>query len=139
MKASVSHISVWRTPEFQRADDLLAVEEPLQLRLEHGPEEDRQSTDLTVTMRTPGHDFELAVGFLFSEGIIRRASDVLKVRYCEQVDRPEERENVVRLSLDPGLQVDIAKLRRNFFTTSSCGVCGKQSVEQVIQACSRIG
>ena len=138
MKSAVSHTSVWRNSGQKQSSDLLAVEEPLQIRLEFGPESGRESTDLAVTMRTPGNDFELAVGFLFTEGIIHASSDLLSVRYCEQVESDDEKENIVRASLRPGVDVDIRRLRRNFFTTSSCGVCGKQSIDQVIQSCGEI-
>lgn len=118
------------------ADDLLVTEEPLEIRLGHGPEEHRREVRLSVTMRTPGHDAELALGFLFTEGIITDPGQVLRTAYCEQV-KEEERGNVVRVELHPSVAVDPARWQRNFYTTSSCGVCGKSSIEAVRAQCTR--
>ena len=102
--------------------DALAAEEPLEIRLDPG---DRT---ITVTMRTPGNDFELAVGFLYAEGVIRGRDDVDQVRYC--VGGPAEQQyNIVTVALRPGVTFDEERLRRNFYTSSSCGVCGKASLE----------
>jgi FdhD protein len=106
--------------------DLLAAEEPLEIRLVHGPVTARQQQAISVTMRTPGHDFELAAGFLFTEGIVRSAADIRKVSYCEGLSG-----NVVRVSLKGEVPVDSAQLTRHFYTTSSCGVCGKASIDAV--------
>lgn len=89
----------------------------------------RRTESLAVTMRTPGEDFELAAGFLHGEGLVRSAEDLLELTYCAG---PEEQEyNVVEARLAPGLTVDLEALRRNFYTTSSCGVCGKASLDAV--------
>ncbi|MCK6617756.1 MAG: formate dehydrogenase accessory sulfurtransferase FdhD [Cyclobacteriaceae bacterium] len=117
------------------ASDILAVEEPLEIRLGFGTQTDRQQKSLSVTMRTPGHDFELAVGFLFTEGIIQSYQQVESIKYCEDVGRQEEKDNVVRVELKPDIEIDFQKLQRNFYTTSSCGVCGKSSIEAVAQHC----
>ena len=117
------------------ADDLLVTEEPLEIRLGHGPEHDRKEVRLSVTMRTPGNDEELALGFLFTEGIITEAAEVLRVAYCENV-KPEELGNVVRAELHPSIDLDPAKWQRNFYTSSSCGVCGKSSIDAVRTQCS---
>jgi FdhD protein len=103
--------------------DLLAAEEPLEVRLGcgDGPQGDRA---VSVTMRTPGHDRELAVGFLFAEGIVTAREQVLAVHACKSG-------NVVRVRLRPGVEVNLARLERHFCTTSSCGVCGKSSLEAV--------
>lgn len=111
------------------APDLLAVEEPLEIRLGFGPHGDRQQRAVSVTMRTPGHDEELALGFLFTEGIIYQMADVLSCRHCVQ-DAGKEG-NVIRVELQPHVVVDWARLERNSFTTSSCGLCGKTSIEAV--------
>jgi FdhD protein len=107
--------------------DLLAVEDPLEIRLGFGPANDRMRKAVSVTMRTPGHDSELAVGFLYSEGVIGSAGDVLA---AEEVSA-----NVIRVDLKPGVPVDLGRLERHFYTASSCGVCGKTSLEAVEQAC----
>jgi FdhD protein len=117
------------------AEDILVAEEPLEIRLGYGPEEDRRETRLSVTMRTPGNDEELALGFLFTEGIISDRSQALRVAYCESV-KDEERGNVVRVELRPDIDIDPSKWQRNFYSTSSCGVCGKSSIESVHTQCS---
>ena len=119
-----------------KADDILVTEEPLEIRLGHGPLDDRKEFRLSVTMRTPGHDEELALGFLFTEGLITDPTEVLRVEYCVNV-KPEERGNVVRADLLPDVALDPDRWQRNFYTTSSCGVCGKSSMEAVHAQCRR--
>lgn len=109
--------------------DTLAVEEPFEIRLSWVEGGARRVAPLAVTMRTPGADFELAAGFLHGEGIVRRAEDVVELTYCSGPD--EQEYNVVEVRLAPGLSVDMEALRRNVYTTSSCGVCGKASLEAV--------
>jgi FdhD protein len=120
--------------QVENCDDLLVVEEPLEIRLQFGNIEEREERSIAVTMRTPGNDFELALGFLYSEGIIRNASDVQRIDYCEQV-KDEERGNVVKVVLNGHVEVDEAAWSRHFYTSSSCGVCGKSSIEAVNVAC----
>ncbi len=110
--------------------DLLAVEEPLEIRLGFGPVDDRQQRSVAVTMRTPGHDEELAMGFLFTEGIIQRPSDIISCRHCVQDSAKEG--NVLRVELHPDVVVDWARLNRNTFTSSSCGLCGKTTIDAVM-------
>ncbi|HNP20123.1 MAG TPA: formate dehydrogenase accessory sulfurtransferase FdhD [Fulvivirga sp.] len=117
--------------------DLLAVEEPLEIRLGFGGLIDRKEKSISVTMRTPGQDLELAIGFLFTEGIINATHQVLSVRHCEHV-KPEEHGNVIRVELQPEVEFDLSKLDRHFYTTSSCGVCGKTSIEAVHTTCGII-
>lgn len=81
-------------------------------------------------MRTPGNDFELAKGFLFTEGIIKNAEDLISIKHCNGLH-----ENVVRVEMKDNLVVEVSKLDRNFYTTSSCGVCGKSSIEAVRTVC----
>ena len=104
--------------------DTLAAEEPMEIRV--------AGKALTITMRTPGDDFDLAVGFLVSEGVVRRASDVLSARYCAgATDDGTNTYNVVDVGLDPSLPPLDLSLERNFYTTSSCGLCGKASLDAV--------
>ncbi len=103
--------------------DTLAVEEPLEIRLEFGPENNRTRKSISITMRTPGFDFELSVGFLFTEGILRRRNQLSEVTFCG----PSR--NVVRLEIDPATEFDLKILERHFYTSSSCGVCGKSSIQ----------
>jgi FdhD protein len=114
----------------------VAVEEPMEIRLERAAAGGEVATDqVAVTMRTPGDDFELAVGFLFSEGLVHGKDDVASVTYCTG---PETQEyNVVSVRLRPGAAFDPELLNRNFYTTSSCGVCGKASLEAVeVRGCA---
>ena len=117
-------------------DDILVTEEPLEIRLGHGPLDDRKEVRLSVTMRTPGNDAELALGFLFTEGIIAGPEEVVRIEHCENV-KDEERGNVVRAELLPSVELDPAKWQRNFYTSSSCGVCGKTSIDAVRTQCTR--
>jgi FdhD protein len=87
---------------------------------------------LAVTMRTPGHDAELVRGFLVTERVVRRAADIATVRYCSVVTDPEAEENVVNVTLREGVEVDFEALRRNLFASSSCGVCGKATIENAL-------
>ena len=112
------------------APDLLAVEEPLEIRLGFGPTDNREQRAVSVTMRTPGHDAELAMGFLFTEGIIHQPSDIVSCRHCVQDAHKEG--NVIRVELHPDVVVDWARLSRNTFTSSSCGLCGKATIESVM-------
>jgi len=102
--------------------DFLAVEEPLEIRLEYGPVGHRVVKNLSVTMRTPGADEDLASGFLLTEGMVQKASDIAGIRGFS---------NTVTVTLSPDLEVDLQKLERHFYTTSSCGVCGKTSIDAV--------
>jgi FdhD protein len=119
--------------------DLLVVEEPMEIRLHFGPEAERKHESISVTMRTPGHDFELALGFLFTEGVISDYKQVKNIRYCEEVESPEEEGNVVIVALNTDVEFELSKLERHFYTASSCGVCGKTSIDAVTNAgCSVI-
>lgn len=138
MQAPVEAVRIERADKAGSSfvDDLLVTEEPLEIRLGHGPVDDRAEFRLSVTMRTPGHDQELALGFLFTEGLISAGDQVLRVEYCMNV-RPEEQGNVVRAELHPSVVVDPERWQRNTYTTSSCGVCGKTSIDAVEVTCTR--
>src|SRR5579883_1222856 len=112
------------------AYDLLAAEEPLEIRLQYGPANARITKNISVTMRTPGNDAELALGFLFSEGIISAAEDVITAL----PDRKNE--NIILVALKDTIAPNLGNIERNFYTTSSCGVCGKASIEAVKTACN---
>jgi FdhD protein len=104
--------------------DALAVEAPLEIRIGGVP--------IAILMRTPGADVDLAWGFLRSEGIVSSRDQVLRVRHCDQVDTPEAEDNVIEIRLAESAEVDLAGLRRNTYTTSSCGICGKASREAAL-------
>jgi FdhD protein len=109
--------------------DELAVEEPLEIRLAYQADGQSVQRSISVTMRTPGQDAELAVGFLLGEGIVRGHGDIAMVRPCGPGVGPLRLQNVIRVELQAGVGVDMKRLERHFYTTSSCGVCGKTSLE----------
>ncbi|GIH28234.1 sulfurtransferase FdhD [Acrocarpospora phusangensis] len=107
-----------------RRMDVLAAEEPLEIRLNGNP--------LTITMRTPGDDFDLAAGFLVSEGAVGSAQDIESIRYCAgATEDGRNTYNVLDVRLSPWVKPLATSLERNFYTTSSCGVCGKASLDAV--------
>src|ERR1035438_7772728 len=89
------------------------------------------SKTISLTMRTPGHDFELAAGFLFTEGILSGFQQIHKIRRSESSANPRQAGNSVTVELNPDVEVDYERLQRHFYTTSSCGVCGKASIEAI--------
>lgn len=129
--------------------DLVVIEEPLEIRLGYGKENNRQQKSISVTMRTPtGHDFELALGFLFTENIIQTFDDILSIHYCIDVSNKHPQpataatlkgggilENIVRVELKPHILINFQSVERNFYSTSSCGICGKASIEAIQQKC----
>ncbi|RAK02870.1 FdhD protein [Larkinella arboricola] len=131
--APVTIQKVTQSHEPLEHSDLLAVEEPLEIRLGFGPVDDRQQRSVAVTMRTPGHDEELALGFLFTENIIQNPSQLISVRHC--VTNSEKKGNVLRVELQPDVEIDWQRLERHSYTASSCGICGKASIEAVQTVC----
>ncbi len=111
--------------------DQLAIEEPLEIRLV-SPQQ-----TVAVTMRTPGADFDLTAGFLYSEGVVSHRQDIWRMSYCDTKDIDiEQRYNIINVGLKEGLLPDLQPLERHFFTTSACGVCGKASIEALqIRGC----
>ena len=110
--------------KIEPARDRVAHEEPLEIQL--------SGASLAVVMRTPGNDIELVTGFLLSERIVASLSEVESVRHCTQAQGPESEDNVVRVALQPSVRPDLEKLRRNLFASSSCGVCGKATLENAM-------
>jgi FdhD protein len=121
-RRTVVSIDLSASPATRRRPDDLAAEEPLEIRVRKKP--------LAVTMRTPGHDIDLAMGFLLSEGVIGKADDVVTAQLCAGTDTPNTY-NVVDIVLDPSVPPPVTDPSRNFYTTSSCGVCGKASIDAV--------
>ncbi|ANW65895.1 sufurtransferase FdhD [Mycobacterium sp. djl-10] len=116
-----AHVSAEHVSE---RPETLVVEEPLEIRL--------GGTALTVTMRTPGSDVELAQGFLLTEGVVGGRDDIANVRYCRGADNDGANTyNVLDVTLAPGVPLPDVDIRRNFYTTSSCGICGKASLDAV--------
>jgi FdhD protein len=118
---SVAGIHEWNAGAVRSTEDYLVGEEPLEILVNDVP--------LSVTMRTPGHDSELAAGFLFTEGLLRGASDIVKVEHVS--DERQNGANRVRVTLAEGVEIDAESTRRNFFAASSCGICGKSSIDSV--------
>jgi FdhD protein len=111
------------------ADDALAVEEPLLVELAYDRDGGRVTESVSVTMRTPGHDVDLALGFLYAEGIVAGADEVVLPADEPPTAPGAPAANTVRVEVRPGVPVDVRRLERHFYTTSSCGVCGKTSLE----------
>ncbi len=133
LRKSVSRVRALavRDGEAHERPDALAAEEPMEIRVE-GPGQVPMS--VAVTMRTPGGDFELAAGFLFTEGLIAGREDVGRVSYCEDLEPSEQHYNVVTVELSRPF--DEGALNRNFFASSSCGICGKATLDDVEVHCS---
>jgi FdhD protein len=139
--------------EAHTVPDVLAVEEPLEIQLCYGTADARRIKSISVTMRTPGHDFELAAGFLMTEGVVSDSADISEIFYASgrpnSADSPPQdlnksddlilpyqpERNVVRVELVPDVSVSLANLERNFYTTSSCGICGKASLLALRTVC----
>jgi FdhD protein len=119
---NLTKVSEWDDGHFHRKDDYLAAEEPLEIRV--GPD------PLSVTMRTPGHDLELAAGFLFTEGIVRSADQIISLQPGVSGDNPNVG-NLVQAELVPEAIPDFSKMQRHFFAASSCGICGKASIDSI--------
>jgi len=141
---SVRHVEILRVKrgEISMLQDAVAVEEPLEIQLVYGAADDRRVKSISITMRTPGNDAELAAGFLMTEGVVRDATHIVSIGApsaantalpnkvdARQVALPNGlRSQVVRVELSPEVEVSMSTLERNFYTTSSCGVCGKASL-----------
>ncbi len=135
IRTNFTHARVLAVHDGTRSErtDTLATEEPLEIRVQGT---DQEQAQVAVTMRTPGGDFELAVGFLFTEGLIA-PGDVRRVAYCDTLPGEDQRYNVVSVTL--GRPFDAEHLRRNFFANSSCGVCGKAALEDIEVRCAPVG
>ena len=118
----LTQVTEWNDGAVARKDDYLAAEEPLEIRIGENP--------LSVTMRTPGHDLELAAGFLFTEGLVQRREQIIALANATN-DDDGKRGNVVRAEVAAEVLPDFDKLRRHFFAASSCGICGKASIDAV--------
>ncbi len=113
--------------QIRRKSDYLAGEEPLEIQLSAGGEQ----RTAAITMRTPGHDYELAAGFLYNEGIIQHKLDILQMTYCVGDDRALQEYNMLNVNLRRDQLPDLPQLDRHFFTTSACGVCGKTVLDEL--------
>ncbi len=130
-EASVPIAEVRPGRERLEKHDLLAVEEPMEIRVTFGPRDRRTVRSLSITMRTPGNDFELAAGFLYTEGVLKDRSQIEGIEFCGLAAPGRSTSNIVRVDLAEDVELDIGSLERNFYTTSSCGICGKTSLDAV--------
>ena len=110
--------------------DEVTIEEPLEFSIAFGAQSSREIKNIAVTMRTPGNDFELVLGFLYSEGIIKNKSDVQAITRMDNLEDSSNIENTVLVELEETLSVDPQKIR-NFYINSSCGICGSQVVDDI--------
>ena len=115
----------------RRGTDLVTVEEPLEIRLGHRQADVYAEQSIAVTMRTPGDDFDLALGFLLGEGVISKPRDVAAIDFCDPPSLDKGLRNVVKVTLADHVRFDAGRLSRHVFTSSSCGVCGKASLDAV--------
>lgn len=129
---SIKEVYITKVNGFESSSllDILSVEEPLEIRISYGSETEKTHKNISVTMRTPGNDFDLAIGFLFTEGIIISYQDVKKV-YHIQTDCSFQKKNIVQVDLADNFIPHLMSSDRNFYTTSSCGVCGKNSIQSI--------
>lgn len=134
LRRNVTSVHVTAVHDGMRSErpDTLATEEPMEIRVQ-GP--GQRAEPVAVTMRTPGADYELAVGFLFTEGLVE-PGQVTRVAYCDDLEGDEQRYNVVTVTLDKAFDHD--RLRRNFYATSSCGICGKAALDDVEVRCAPV-
>jgi FdhD protein len=109
--------------------DNVAVEEPLEIRLGFSTADGRATKSISITMRTPGNDPQLAAGFLYTEAIVHSADDIASIEACGPPAPDSGNHNVIRVELQGNVEVDLGQLQRHFYTTSSCGVCGKASLD----------
>jgi FdhD protein len=137
-RTPVASTNVERIERLRREQtiDLVAVEEPLQIILEHGEGHARAETPLAMTMRTPGHDRDLVTGFLYAEGVIAGTDELISARHCARSETPD---NVLRAVLHEHVVVPSRLLERTLTVTSACGVCGERTVESLSkEGCTQI-
>lgn len=129
---SIRNVNVQRIngSEISSFTDTLSIEEPLEIRISYGSKSERIQKNISVTMRTPGNDTELAVGFLFTEGIITSFEDVERA-YAVEMNCMSKKQNIVQVDLSENCRPNLMQTDRNFYTTSSCGVCGKSSIQSI--------
>jgi len=129
---SIKHVSVQRIENNGTSSflDTLSVEEPLEIRLSYGSNSERIQKNISVTMRTPGNDIDLAIGFLFTEGIITSFEDIQDA-FSIKMNCLSQKQNIVQVDLKEGFTPNLMQTDRNFYTTSSCGVCGKSSIQSI--------
>lgn len=122
-------ISKVAADEVSAATDSVATEAPMEIQLASKTATGSAAKSISITMRTPGNDEELAAGFLYTEGIIGSADDIASIERCGDPDPDTGEQNIVRVTVRDEVDIDFDRLQRHFYTTSSCGVCGKASLD----------
>lgn len=131
--------TVFNDGSFSTRREQVVAEEPLEIQVAYESAGKQIKNSIAVTMRTPGHDDELAVGFLFTEGIIGSRDQVSQIDRTDTVLQSEDGDkNIIAVKLSPGFEPELNKAERNFYTTSSCGVCGKSSIDSVRLNCKPV-
>ena len=124
-------ISKLKNSKLEEIKDPVSVEEPLEMRLKYKKNSKWEVQNISITMRTPGNDEDLIKGFLFSEQIIKNVKDIESIEYQGEISGDYDLQNIIEATLSKIDNIDIAKLKRNFITNSSCGVCGKSSLDAI--------
>ena len=119
----------FRESEFENTDDLVSIEEPLEISLKYKDQDKWLTSNLTITMRTPGHDEDLVRGFLYNEQIIQNISEIDNIEGFGDKVGKYNIQNKIRITLNNSKNINITKIKRDFMTNSSCGVCGKSSLD----------
>jgi FdhD protein len=140
-KPAVKAIQITKVNEAHaiNEDDILASEEPLGIKVNYTLNNNPVQKNIAVTMRNPGNDFELALGFLYTEKIINSINDIDSVKYCEGDRKSDlDAENSVKVILKENIKPNLNSAERNFYITGSCGICGKSSIEAIELSCPKI-
>ena len=124
-------ISKLKNSKLEEIKDSVSVEEPLEMRLKYKKNSKWEVQNISITMRTPGNDEDLIKGFLFSEQIVKNVKDIESIEYQGEISGDYDLQNIIEATLSKIDNIDIAKLKRNFITNSSCGVCGKSSLDAI--------
>ncbi len=124
-------ISKYKNQKTEIVKDLVSVEEPLEMRIKFKKKNNWETQNISITMRTPGHDDDLIRGFLFNEGIVENINDIDEVSHKGEVVGDYNIKNVIEATISNTSNLDIGKIKRNFITNSSCGVCGKASLDAI--------
>ena len=124
-------ISKYKNQKTEIVKDLVSVEEPLEMRIKFKKKNNWETQNISITMRTPGHDDDLIRGFLFNEGIVENINDIDEVSHKGEVVGDYNIKNVIEATISNTSNLDIGKIRKNFITNSSCGVCGKASLDAI--------
>ena len=127
----------YKQNKLSNADDLVSIEEPLEMIVRYKEENEWVDNSISITMRTPGNDENLVIGLLYNEGIINNFSEIAKTELIGEKVGQYDLQNKIRVTLKNANNLDIKLLKRNFLTNSSCGVCGKTSIDSIEVTCKK--